>query len=88
MVGYKSTPLGSIYCATKAAVHSLSDALGMEIQNYGIKVMVVAPGAIKGEIGKANIGNLKLREGIRNLILPEEDDPEISGSDVAGRFLV
>ena len=58
MVAYKSTPWGSIYCATKATVHSLSDALRMELKNYGVKVMVVAPGAIKSEIGKANLRNL------------------------------
>ena len=62
MVGYKATPWGSIYCATKATVHSLSDALRMELKNYGVKVMVVAPGAIRSEIGKANMRNLKLKD--------------------------
>jgi len=58
----------------------------MKLKNYGIKVMVVAPGAIKSEIGNANIRNLKLRERMRNLILREQDDPEIWGSDVDGTF--
>jgi 1-acylglycerone phosphate reductase len=61
MVAYKATPWGSIYCATKATVHSLSDALRMELKNYGVHVMVVAPGAIKSEIGNANVRNLKLK---------------------------
>jgi short-subunit dehydrogenase len=61
MVAYKATPWGSIYCATKATVHSLSDALRLELKNYGVNVMVVAPGAIKSEIGTKNIANLKLK---------------------------
>lgn len=65
MVAYKATPWGSVYCATKAAVHSFSDALRMELKNYNVNVMVVAPGAIKSEIGTANLRNLKLKgEGI------------------------
>jgi len=61
MVAYKATPWGSIYCATKATVHNLSDALRMELKNYGVHVMVVAPGAIRSEIGNANVRNLKLK---------------------------
>lgn len=87
MVGYKLTPWGSIYCATEAAVHSLSDALRMELRNYGIKVMVVAPGAIKSEIGVTNMRSLKLPEGSPR-VREQKDLAVIPGREFDGRFMV
>ncbi len=40
---------GSWYHATKYAVEGLSDSLALELQPYGIKVIVVEPGIIKTE---------------------------------------
>jgi short-subunit dehydrogenase len=33
-----------IYCLSKAAIHSMTDTLRMELQPFGVHVMVVAPG--------------------------------------------
>jgi NAD(P)-dependent dehydrogenase (short-subunit alcohol dehydrogenase family) len=43
------TPLGGWYHATKFAVEGLSDALRAEVAPFGIKVVVVEPGAIATE---------------------------------------
>jgi len=40
---------GSIYCATKAAVRSFSDALRKELVSTRIRVMVVDPGQVETE---------------------------------------
>jgi len=40
------TPFAGAYCASKAAVHSVSDALRMELAPFGIRVLEVQPGAI------------------------------------------
>lgn len=46
-----TTPFAGAYCATKAAVHSLSDALRIELAPFGIRVVTVQPGAIASRFG-------------------------------------
>ena len=43
------SPMGAWYHATKHAVEGLSDALRLELHDFGIDVVVVEPGAIKTE---------------------------------------
>lgn len=49
--GIVTTPFSGAYCATKAALHSLSDALRMELAPFGIQVVTIQPGAIQSEFG-------------------------------------
>lgn len=50
--GILTTPFAGAYCATKAAVHSLSDAMRMELAPFGIHVITVQPGAIASSFGQ------------------------------------
>lgn len=50
--GVVTTPFSGAYCASKAALHSFSDALRMELAPYGIRVISVQPGGIQSEFGK------------------------------------
>ena len=43
------TPLGSWYHATKHALEGWSDCLRMEVEQFGIDIVIVEPGAIKTE---------------------------------------
>ncbi len=50
--GVLVTPFAGAYCASKAAVHALSDALRMELAPFGIRVLEVQPGAINTSFAK------------------------------------
>ncbi|WP_339486227.1 SDR family oxidoreductase [Pseudomonas sp. EL_65y_Pfl2_R95] len=80
------TPFAGTYCASKAAVHALTDALRMELAPFSIDVMEVQPGAIASSFG-ANASHQAeqlineqspwwpLREGIRARANASQDNP-------------
>jgi NAD(P)-dependent dehydrogenase (short-subunit alcohol dehydrogenase family) len=49
--GVLVTPFAGAYCASKAAVQALSDALRMELAPFAIGVLEVQPGAIASSFG-------------------------------------
>jgi NAD(P)-dependent dehydrogenase (short-subunit alcohol dehydrogenase family) len=84
--GILTTPFSGAYCATKAALHSLSDALRMELAPFAIKVITVQPGAIESKFGDnslANLGDLiddtsiyaPLRSAIESRATASQDNP-------------
>ena len=52
IVGLFTTPFAAAYCSSKAAVHSLTDALRMELAPFGIHVLSVQPGAVRSSFGR------------------------------------
>ena len=84
--GVLVTPFAGAYCASKAAVHALSDALRMELAPFGVRVMEVQPGAIDTSFAK-NAGTQAellineqspwwpLRESIRARAKASQDRP-------------
>ncbi|KAJ2914276.1 hypothetical protein MD484_g6117, partial [Candolleomyces efflorescens] len=62
VVGEIPTPWNGLYCASKAAVISMSQVLAMECQPYNVKVLHVAPGAIKSNISNNGTTQFSLPE--------------------------
>lgn len=50
--GEWTTPAGGVYQATKYAVDSMSDALRMELGQFGIDVVLIEPGAIASKFAE------------------------------------
>lgn len=84
--GVLVTPFAGAYCASKAAVHALSDALRMELAPFGIQVMEVQPGAIDTHFGKNASAQAEqliaegspwwpVRDGIRARANASQDNP-------------
>ena len=49
--GILTTPFSGMYCASKSALHSLTEAMIMELKPFGIDVVNVQPGGIKSSFG-------------------------------------
>jgi len=80
------TPYAGIYCASKAAVHAINTALRLELAPFGVKVVLVQPGAIASEFGATASQQAEqslseqsiwwpLREGIRRRARASQNKP-------------
>ncbi|MFE4833908.1 oxidoreductase [Arthrobacter sp. NPDC056691] len=63
MGGRFATPLGSWYHASKYAVEGLSDAMRLELEPFGIDVVLIEPGGIRTEWGAIAADNLRATSG-------------------------
>lgn len=84
--GVLVTPFAGAYCASKAAVHALCDALRLELAPFGMQVMEVQPGAIASSFARNASDQAEqlineqspwwpLREGIRARARASQDNP-------------
>jgi len=68
--GITPTPFSGAYCATKAALHALSDAQRMELKPFGVDVIIVQPGAIESKFGDNSLANVLQRITDKSLYAP------------------
>jgi NAD(P)-dependent dehydrogenase (short-subunit alcohol dehydrogenase family) len=62
IVGLFTTPLAGAYCSSKAALHSLTDALRMELAPFGIHVVSIQPGGVRSSFGQHAEAAIRLPE--------------------------
>ena len=58
--GIATTPFSGVYCASKAALHSLSDAMRMELAPFGVRVVTIQPGGIASKFGATGESQARL----------------------------
>ena len=73
---------GAVYTATKFAVRALAEALRPELREHGIRVLHVAPGWVRTELG-ADMGDDDIRTRIRARQEEIGLDPSVVGEQVA-----
>jgi NAD(P)-dependent dehydrogenase (short-subunit alcohol dehydrogenase family) len=59
VVGVLPTPYAGAYCASKSAVHMLSEVLRMELAPFGVPVVVVQPGGVRSSIADSGARGLE-----------------------------
>ncbi|KAJ7302573.1 hypothetical protein DFH08DRAFT_722901, partial [Mycena albidolilacea] len=59
--GSLNTPGVGIYCATKAAVDSLSDTLARELAEFNVKCISIQPGTFRTEVSAGNLRHVTHR---------------------------
>jgi NADP-dependent 3-hydroxy acid dehydrogenase YdfG len=89
VVGLLPTPFAGGYCATKSAVHMLSEVIRMEVRPFGIDVVVVQPGGVKSSIADSASRELdrysldssryhRAYDGIKKRAYASQDNPMLA----------
>ncbi|KAF2428331.1 short-chain dehydrogenase [Tothia fuscella] len=79
IAGREGYPGGSIYCASKAAVRSFSEALRKELISTRIRVIVIDPGQVETEFSVVRLGDKSKADAVYAGVEPltPEDIAEI-----------
>lgn len=93
--GVLTTPFAGPYCASKAAFNAASDALRLEAEPLGIRVVTVQPGGIQSSFGSNASNQVSLAasspyQAVRDGILARANDSQSNATpvDVFARDLV
>jgi short-subunit dehydrogenase len=72
VLGHRAVPEKSEYCASKFALHGLSDALRIELQQDAIDVLLVSPSTTSSEFFEVAAGQATRRPGRRFGAMPAD----------------
>ncbi len=61
--GILTTPFAGSYCASKAALHALSESARMELKPFGVNMLIVQPGGVTTRFGDTSTKHVAVGEG-------------------------
>jgi short-subunit dehydrogenase len=70
LVGVVPGPGGSAYVGSKAALDAMSESLAAEVAGFGIRVLIVEPGAFRTEFNGRSLRSTGVGDAYRPLIEP------------------
>jgi len=79
--GHWAYPSGNVYCATKFAVHALSEAMRMDLHGTGVRVTEISPGMAETEFSLVRLDDAEKARAVYAGMTP------LSASDVAEAVL-
>lgn len=63
LVAFQGVPFAANYSATKAYIQSFAEALAIELKQYNVSVLAVAPGPVESGFGKR--ANMQMGKGLK-----------------------
>lgn len=83
VAGKIAYPGGNVYCATKAAVHSINDSMNSDLCGTSIKVSVVSPGAVE-----TNFSNIRFNGNKEKIDALYEGYKPLNASDISNAIIM
>jgi short-subunit dehydrogenase len=85
VLGHRAVPGKSEYCASKFALHGLSDALRAELRREGIDVLLVSPSTTQSEFFDRALGTRSMRQGRFGKLSADKVARRVAGAMRTGR---
>lgn len=64
VAGHYNYPKGNVYCATKAAVHALTECMRLDLVGTGIRVSEISPGMVETEFSMVRLGDAEKAKSV------------------------